>query len=128
MEYDRRIKPSVGEKEILRVHGVLNHNKSVEEIRYAILEAGLITSSGTWILETEGAGFVRLRYDGLGRMLMMDVEFDARALQLKYVDASPALGCRNIIEGVCYKNHRKYYDYGAILLQAIVVSLDNLPD
>jgi len=113
------------DKYIKSAHGVIKHQSSREEVRFAILSASLSRKGVKWLLEEDGENFLILRWDHREEVIYTKVEFDEQYIQLKYVDAYDDYHCENNIEGICYKNEsRKYYNYMKELRTSIIQTLN----
>lgn len=82
------------------------------KIRLAIVNGMLQTKGRVWTYEGEGSGYILARFDYRGHIIVSRVEYNQELVQLKYYGASEGLQCENLQEnGVCYKNHRNYFNY-----------------
>ncbi|MCL1036014.1 hypothetical protein L2750_02450 [Shewanella submarina] len=109
---DSSAKPKSFERYINAVHKEIPVNgKSVGQIRYAIFEGMLKTKGFSWVYEGEGDGYILARFDYRGDTNVMRIEYDEDYVQLKYHAALGDYVCKNLIEDICYKNGRGYYNY-----------------
>ncbi len=113
------------DKYIKSAHAVIKHQSNHEEVRFAILSAGLTSKSVKWLLEEDGGNFLILRWDHREEVIYTKVEFDEQYIQLKYVDAYGDYRCKNNVEGICYKNESsKYYSHMNDLRASIKLTLN----
>ena len=112
------------DKYIKAAHEVIEHQLTLDEVRFSILDAALTSKGIKWLLEESGDDFVLLRWDYSGDIIYTRVEFDERFIQLKYADSFEDYECKNNIDGICYKNeNRKYYAHMKTLRTAIINTL-----
>ncbi len=84
----------------------------LRKIRLAIINGMLETKGRAWTYEGEGAGYILARFDYRGHTIVSRIEFNQALVQLKYHGGSEAYECENLQEdGVCYKNHKGYFNY-----------------
>ncbi|QDF74500.1 MULTISPECIES: hypothetical protein [Shewanella] len=106
------VKPKSSDRYIRAVHQEIEtHNIGLEKIRYAILMGMLNTKGFAWVYDGEGEGYILARFDYRGDTNVMRIEYDESMVQLKYQDALGDYQCANLIDGICYKNGRGYYNY-----------------
>ncbi len=96
---------------ILVAHQAITHNLSMEELRFAILEATISNFNIKWVLEDEGPGFMTFRWDYRADAILTRIEFNESLIQMKYENAFGDFVCQNNIDGICYKNDSDYYLY-----------------
>ncbi|MCE9679032.1 hypothetical protein LZP69_07550 [Shewanella sp. AS1] len=101
-------------------------NIGLDKTRYAILMGMLKTRGFAWIYDGEGEGYILARFDYRGDTNVMRIEYDESLVQLKYQDALGDFQCENLIEGICYKNDRGYYNYIKNLRASIAQQLQHL--
>jgi len=112
------------DKYIKSAHSIINHDLSIDEIRFAILNAALTSNNVKWLLEEDGQGYVILRWDYSMAVIYTKVEYNEKSVQLKYFDAFDDFRCENNVDGICYKNENgKYYTYMQQLRTAIIDEL-----
>ncbi|MCG9720787.1 hypothetical protein [Shewanella sp. Isolate7] len=105
-------KPKSSDRYISAVHKEIETNNiGLEKTRYAILMGMLNTKGFAWVYDGEGEGYILARFDYRGDTNVMRIEYDESLVQLKYQDALGDYQCANLIEGICYKNGRGYYNY-----------------
>lgn len=111
-------------KFIKSAHEEIKHQSSIEEVRFAILTAGLSSGSIKWLLEEDGGNYLLLRWDYGRAVIYTKVEFDEQYIQLKFEDSFAGYECKNNQDGVCYKNNdNAYYDYLEQLRNGIIAQL-----
>ncbi|QYJ90958.1 hypothetical protein K0H81_05045 [Shewanella halotolerans] len=104
--------PKSSDRYIRAVHQEIEtHNIGLEKTRYAILMGMLNTKGFAWVYDGEGEGYILARFDYRGDTNVMRIEYDESLVQLKYQDALGDYQCANLIDGICYKNGRGYYNY-----------------
>ncbi|MGS0682665.1 hypothetical protein ACVBIL_16120 [Shewanella sp. 125m-7] len=112
LDIDDNIKPKSSDRYIHAVHKELVTNTDdLNKIRYAILEGMLTTKGFAWVYQGEGDGYILARFDYRGDTNVMRIEYDQSLVQLKYQDALGDYICQNLIDDICYKNSRGYYNY-----------------
>ena len=104
--------PKSSDRYIRAVHQEIETNNiGLEKTRYAILVGMLNTKGFAWVYDGEGKGYILARFDYRGDTNVMRIEYDESLVQLKYHDALGDYQCANLIDGICYKNGRGYYNY-----------------
>lgn len=84
----------------------------LKKIQLAIVRGMLETKGRAWTYEGEGDGFILARFDYRGHTIVVRIEYDESWVQLKFHGGSKAYQCENLREdGVCYKNHKGYFNY-----------------
>lgn len=112
LEIKSNIKPKSSDRYIRAVHKEIETNNiGLEKTRYAILEGMLSTKGFPWVYDGEGDGYILARFDYRGDTNVIRVEYDESLVQLKYHDALGDYQCKNLIDDICYKNGRGYYNY-----------------
>jgi len=123
----KKIKPKSSTKYINAVHKeIQTHNKSLAGIKYAILEGMLTTRGYKWAFEGEGDGYILARFDYRGDTNIMRIEYNTELVQLKYHKAWGDYVCKKLIDDICYKNSRGYYNYIKNLRHSIAQQIDRL--
>ncbi|MCL1142811.1 hypothetical protein [Shewanella gaetbuli] len=106
------IKPKSYDRYIKAVHRELDTNGiGLAKTRYAIVQGMLNTKGFAWVFDGEGEGYILARFDYRGDTNVMRIEYNDKYVQLKYHEALGDYQCENIIEDICYKNGRGYYNY-----------------
>lgn len=119
-EVDKSVKNSSSKKYIRSVHLEIPTNTTdMQKIRLGIIDGMLLTKGRVWTYEGEGDGYFLARFDYRGNVLIVRIEYNEQFVQLKYESAYGDLVCANDIEGICYKNHKGYYNYTKNLRTAI---------
>jgi hypothetical protein len=96
----------------------------LRKIRLAIVNGMLETKGRTWTYEGEGDGFILARFDYRGHTIVVRIEYNQALVQLKFHGGSEAYECENLQEdGVCYKNHKGYFNYTKNLRTSIASNL-----
>ncbi|WP_394204651.1 hypothetical protein [Shewanella waksmanii] len=111
-DVNKNIKPKSSDRYILAVHKEIETNNiGLEKTRYAILEGMLTTKGFAWVYDGEGDGYILARFDYRGDTNVMRIEYDESLVQLKYHQALGDYQCKNLVDDICYKNGRGYYNY-----------------
>ncbi|TPH15577.1 hypothetical protein [Litorilituus lipolyticus] len=127
LKVNKRLKLKSSTKYIQAVHKEIHvSGKSPEAIKFAILDGMLRTKGYKWTFEGEGKGYILAGFDWRGDTNIMKIEFNESLIQLKYHQAWGDYVCKNLIEGVCYKNDRSYYNYVKNLRLSIEQQISNL--
>jgi hypothetical protein len=96
----------------------------LRKIRLAIVNGMLETKGRAWTYEGEGDGYILARFDYRGHTIISRIEYNQELVQLKFHAGSEAYECENLQEdGVCYKNHRGYFNYTRNLRTSIASNL-----
>ena len=96
----------------------------LRKIRRAIINGMLETKGRAWTFEGDGDGYILARFDYRGHSIVSRIEYNQALVQLKFHAGSEAYECKNLQEdGVCYKNHRGYFNYTKNLRTSIVRNL-----
>ena len=112
LEIKQNVKPKSSDRYIRAVHQEIETNNiGLEKTRYAILEGMLNTKGFAWVYDGEGEGYILARFDYRGDTNVMRIEYDKSLVQLKYHDALGDYQCEKLIDDICYKNGRGYYNY-----------------
>lgn len=120
LEVDKSIKPSSSKKYIRSVHlEILTNTTDMQRIRLGIIDGMLLTKGRIWTYEGEGDGYYLARFDYRGNVVIVRIEYNEQFVQLKYEGAYGGLACTNNVAGICYKNHKGYYNYTKNLRAAI---------
>jgi hypothetical protein len=75
--------------------------------------------------ESEGDGYILARFDYRGNTTVMRIEYSEKLVQLKYHGAIYDFVCGNLVDGICYKNQRGYYNYTKNLRASIAQQFSN---
>lgn len=123
VDTSKRGRPSVDT--IAAVHlEIPTGTTDLNKIRLGIVDGMMQTKGRVWTYEGEGDGFILARFDYRGHIIIMRIEYNQDLVQLKYHGASKGLECENLQpNGVCYKNHRNYYNYTKNLRFSIIRQL-----
>lgn len=112
LEINSKIKKKSYDRYINAVHKEIDvYGKSLAAIKYGILDGMLRTKGYRWALEGEGDGFILARFDYRGDTNIMRIEYNDSFVQLKYHQAWGDYQCKKLIDDICYKNARGYYNY-----------------
>jgi hypothetical protein len=122
---DKSKKGRASDKTIEAVHlEIATGTTDLRKIRLAIVNGMLETRGRVWTYEGEGDGYILARFDYRGHIMVSRIEFNQELVQLKYHGASEAFQCENLQEdGVCYDNHRGYFNYTKNLRTSIMCNL-----
>lgn len=127
LEINTKIKPKSSERYIKAVHKEIETSgANLEAIKYAILEGMLTTKGYKWLFEGEGDGYVLARFDYRGDTNVMRIEYDKDLIQLKYHKAWGDYECEKLVDDICYKNSRGYYNYIKNLRKSIARQVSQL--
>jgi len=86
----------------------------------------LSTKGYKWLFEGEGQGYILARFDYRGDTNIMRIEYNKSLVQLKYHSAWGDYVCKKLVDDICYKNSRGYYNYIKNLRKSIVAKLNLL--
>jgi hypothetical protein len=112
LKIDKNQKRKVNNKYIRAAHDVIKHDLSTDEVRFAILNAGLASKGVKWLLEKDSDEYLILRWDYGEAVIYTKVEYNNQFIQLKYFDSHDDFNCTNNVDGICYRNQNKdYYAY-----------------
>ncbi|GIU29236.1 hypothetical protein [Shewanella sp. MBTL60-007] len=112
LEINDKIKPKSSDRYIRAVHKEIETGTNdLDKIRYGILEGMLTTKGFAWVYQGEGDGYILARFDYRGDTNVMRIEYDQSLVQLKYHDALGDYVCKKLVDDICYKNSRGYYNY-----------------
>lgn len=126
-EVDESVKPKSFDRYIRAVHKELETGTgNLDRVRYAILEGMLTTKGFAWVYQGEGEGYILARFDYRGDTNVMRIEYDQTLVQLKYHAALGDYVCKNLVDDICYKNSRGYYNYIKNLRNSISKQLKRL--
>ena len=96
----------------------------LRKIQLAIVNGMLETKGRTWTYDGEGDGYILARFDYRGHTIVSRIEYNQAYVQLKFHAGSEAYECENLQEdGVCYKNHKGYFNYTKNLRASIARNL-----
>ncbi|CAM3462575.1 hypothetical protein [Shewanella pealeana] len=127
LEINDNIKPKSSNRYIRAVHQEIETGTDdLNKVRYAILEGMLVTKGFAWVYQGEGDGYILARFDYRGDTNVMRIEYGASLVQLKYHDALGDYVCKKLVEDICYKNSRGYYNYIKNLRNSISKQLARL--
>ena len=110
---DKSKKGRVSDSKIRSVHQeIATGTTDLRKIRLAIVNGMLETKGRVWTYEGEGDGYILARFDYRGHTIDSRIEYNQTLVQLKFHGGSEDYECENLQEdGVCYKNHKGYYNY-----------------
>jgi hypothetical protein len=107
---------AVGQEEMSgrtrKIHGPIPLNgATLQQARRAIL-LGMYYNKGIKLsYEGETANTVTARWDYRGDIVVFDVRYDEKQIQVLYRDASKDFECKQLESGICYKGTHDYYNY-----------------
>jgi hypothetical protein len=107
---------ALAEKEMSRstskIHGPISLNgATLQQARRAIL-LGMYYNKGLKLTyEGETADTVTARWDYRGGVVVFDVRYDEKQIQVLYRDASEELECQELVAGICHNGTGRYYNY-----------------
>lgn len=105
---------------------IKNTTGSREAARLAILRSVTGRAGRIFILEGEGDRHVDARIDYKGNPLWVRVHYSEDSIHVRYLDGLKDFVCENNRDGVCYKTHRHYYKFAAVLRKNIIANLRSL--
>ena len=96
----------------------------LRKIRLAIVNGMIQTKGRAWTYDGEGDGYILARFDYRGHTIVTRIEYNQELVQVKFHGGSEAYECVNLQEnGVCYKNHKGYFNYTKNLRASIARNL-----
>jgi len=95
-----------------KIHGPIPLNgATLQQARRAIL-LGMYYNKGVKLTyEGETSNSVTARWDYRGGIVVFDVRYDEKQIQVLYRDASEAYACQELVSGVCHNGTPRYYNY-----------------
>ena len=122
---DKSSRGRASDSKIESVHQeIATGTTDLRKIRLAIINGMLETQGRTWTYEGEGDGYILARFDYRGHTIVSRIEYNQELVQLKFHGGSESYECENLQEdGVCYKNHRGYFNYTKNLRASIARNL-----
>jgi hypothetical protein len=122
---DKSGRGRVSNGEIEAVHQeIAAGTTDLRKIRLAIVNGMLQTKGRAWTYEGEGDGYILARFDYRGHTIVARIEYNQELVQLKFHGGSKAYECKNLQDnGVCYKNHKGYFNYTKNLRASIARNL-----
>lgn len=122
---DKSKRGRVSDGNIEAVHQeIVAGTTDLRKIRLAIVNGMLETKGRVWTYEGEGDGYILARFDYRGHTIVSRIEYNQALVQLKFHGGSKAYECENLQEdGVCYKNHKGYFNYTKNLRASIARNL-----
>jgi hypothetical protein len=95
-----------------KIHGPIPTNgATLQQARRAIL-LGMYYNKGLKLTyEGETANTVTARWDYRGAIVVFDVRYDEKQIQVLYRDASEELQCQELEAGICRNGTGRYYNY-----------------
>jgi len=125
---DKSSKGRTSDGNIAAVHQEMTTGTTdLRKIQLAIVNGMLETRGRVWTYEGEGDGYILARFDYRGHAIVMRVEYNQELVQLKFHGGSESYECKNLQEnGVCYKNHKGYFNYTKNLRTSIVSKLQSV--
>jgi hypothetical protein len=95
-----------------KIHGPIPLNgATLQQARRAIL-MGMYYNKGLKLTyEGETANTVTARWDYRGGVVVFDVRYDEKQIQVLYRDASEELECQELEAGICHNGTGRYYNY-----------------
>ena len=95
-----------------KIHGPIPLNgATLQQARRAIL-LGMYFNKGLKLsYEGETANTVTARWDYRGGIVVFDVRYDEKQIQVLYRDASEAFACQELKAGICHNGTSRYYNY-----------------
>ena len=126
LEIQKSVKKRSSDKNIRAVHLEIPTNTTdIGTIRHRIVLGMLATKGRAWMFEGEGDGYILARFDYRGNTTVMRIEYNEQLVQLKYHGAIHDFVCVNLVDDICYKNQRGYFNYTKNLRTSIAQQLSN---
>ena len=126
-QYNRPAKGAVSESKMRNVYDLIpNPSGDKAKARLAILTAMLNTKGSPWLLVEEGEGYLLARWDYKGHTIFHRIEYNDRAVQIKYAGGLNDYQCEMLEGDYCYKTHKNYYKYNVSLVKQIRLALGRL--
>jgi len=123
----KSVKPKSFDYKINAVHKEIAVSAdNLASVKLAILDGMLNTKGYKWLFEGEGQGYILARFDYRGDTNIMRIEYNKSLVQLKYHSAWGDYVCKKLVDDICYKNSRGYYNYIKNLRKSIVAKLNFL--
>jgi len=95
-----------------KIHGPIPLNgATVQQARQAILQGMYYNKGIKLTYEGETANTVTARWDYRGGIVVFDVRYDEKQIQVLYRDASEAFACQQLESGICHNGTSRYYNY-----------------
>ncbi|MBQ4835172.1 hypothetical protein [Pseudoalteromonas luteoviolacea] len=118
---------AVSEKRMRAVYSLIQHSSDNQhKVRWAILNAMSQTRGPAWLLEGEGDGYILARWDYKGHAIIHRIEYNDKAVQIKYDGGVHDYKCKLLVDGYCYNTHRRYYKYNISLVEQLRKELSEL--
>jgi hypothetical protein len=96
---------------------------TLQQARQAIL-LGMYYNKGVRLsYEGETANSVTARWDYRGGIVVFDVRYDQKQIQVLYRDASEGFECRELESGICHEGTSRYYNYIPNFTKSIRIQL-----
>jgi hypothetical protein len=95
-----------------KIHGPIPLNgATLQQARQAIL-LGMYYNKGVKLTyEGETANSVFARWDYRGAIVVFEIRYDEKQIQVLYRDANEALECQELRAGICHNGTGRYYNY-----------------
>jgi len=84
---------------------------TLQEARRAILQGMFYNKGVKLTYEGETPNSVTARWDYRGDIVVFDVHYDEKQIQVLYKDASKGLECQELKAGICHDGTHGYYNY-----------------
>jgi hypothetical protein len=95
-----------------KIHGEIPLNgATLQQARLAILQGMYFNKGLKLIYEGETPNSVTARWDYRGGIVIFDVRYDEKQIQILYRDASEDFECKDLQAGVCHDGTSRYYNY-----------------
>ncbi|TQF70311.1 hypothetical protein [Pseudoalteromonas luteoviolacea] len=121
------LRKGASEKKMRSIYSLIKHSSdNPQEVRLAILNAMSQTKGTPWLLEGEGDGYILARWDYKGHAIIHRIEYDEKAVQIKYDGGVNDYKCELLVDNYCYKTHRNYYKYNISLVKQLRKALSSI--
>ena len=95
-----------------KIHGPIPLNgATLQQARQAILQGMYYNKGVRLTYEGETANTVTARWDYRGGIVVFDVRYDEKQIQVLYRDASEELECQELESGICHNGTGRYNNY-----------------
>jgi hypothetical protein len=107
-----------------KIHAPIPLNgATLQQARQAILQGMYYNKGLKLTYEGETANTVTARWDYRGGIVVFDVFYDEKQIQVLYRDASEEFECQELESGVCHKGTSRYYNYMPNFTKSIRIQL-----
>lgn len=95
-----------------KIHApILLNGATRDQARRAILQGMYFNKGVKLSYEDETANTITARWDYRGGVVLFDVRYDEKQIQVLYRDATEGYQCQRLEAGVCHEGTPRYYNY-----------------